>query len=82
MVVTVTGSGNKKKGQATVTIKDNCGNPVANATVSGTFSGSINQSLSAVTNASGVATLITSNTAGGTVSVTFCMTKQISWLLI
>jgi hypothetical protein len=75
IVVTVTGSGNKKKGQATVTIKDNCGNPVANATVSGTFTGSINQSLSATTNASGVATLITSNTAGGTVSVSFCVTN-------
>ena len=75
VVTTVSGGGNKKKGQATVTIKDNCGNPVANATVTGTFSGSINQSLSASTNSSGVATLTTTNTATGTVTVTFCVTN-------
>jgi hypothetical protein len=75
IVVTITGGGNKKKGQATVTINDNCGNPVANATVSGTFTGSINQSVSANTNGSGVATLTTTNTAGGNVSVTLCVTN-------
>ncbi|HEV8369004.1 MAG TPA: xyloglucanase [Pyrinomonadaceae bacterium] len=75
VVTTVSGGGNKKKGQATVTIKDNCGNSVANATVTGNFTGSINQTVSSVTNASGVATLTTTNTTTGTVSITFCVTN-------
>jgi xyloglucan-specific exo-beta-1,4-glucanase len=75
IVVTTVGAGQgKKRGQAQVTIHDDCGAPVANATVSGTFSGSINQSVVAATAASGVATFTTTATAGGSVSITFCVT--------
>ena len=64
----------KKRGQATVTVLNNCGDPVAGATVTGNFTGTINQSgVSAVTNASGVAVLQTSGTAKGSVNVTFCV---------
>jgi endoglucanase len=74
IAVTTVGGGNKR-GQAQVTIVNNCGSPVANATVTGNFNGTISQSgVSAVTNASGVATLQTSGTAKGKVNITFCVT--------
>jgi aryl-phospho-beta-D-glucosidase BglC (GH1 family) len=64
----------KKRGQATVTVVNNCGVPVAGATVTGNFSGTISQSgVSAVTNSSGVAVLQTSASVRGTVTVTFCV---------
>jgi hypothetical protein len=64
----------RKRGQATVTVVDNCGVPVSGATVTGNFTGTISQSgVSAVTNSSGVAVLQTSGTAKGTVTVTFCV---------
>ncbi len=50
-------------GTATVTVVDNLGDPVANATVSGTFSGDFNESVAGATNASGVVSLITSTSA-------------------
>ena len=75
MTVTAAGSGKNKRGQATVTVKDNCGNPVANANVTGNFSGTFNESgRASVTNANGVATITTNGTAGGSLSVTFCVT--------
>ena len=75
MTVTAAGSGKNKRGQATVTVKDNCGNPVANANVTGNFSGTFNESgRTSVTNANGVATITTNGTAGGSLSVTFCVT--------
>jgi hypothetical protein len=74
-VTAVSAGGSNKRGQAQVTIVNNLGNPVANATVTGNFTGTFNEaSKSAVTNASGVATLQTSGTAKGTVSVTFTVT--------
>jgi hypothetical protein len=63
----------KKRGQAVVVIRDNCGSFIANATVSGTFTGSINESVSGVTDANGSVTLQTVGTATGNVSVTFCV---------
>ena len=72
-IVLSTVSVNKsKKGRAVVTVKDNLGNPVPAATVSGTFSGSYSETVSAVTGAGGVATL-TTTLARGTVSFQFCV---------
>jgi putative glycosyl hydrolase len=65
--------GKSKKGRAVVTVKDNLGNPVPAATVSGTFSGSYSETVSAVTDASGVATLTTSGQVRGAVSFQFCV---------
>ncbi|HEY0946912.1 MAG TPA: cellulase family glycosylhydrolase [Opitutaceae bacterium] len=71
----VTGNGGNKRGRATITVVDDCGNPVANATVTGAFSGTYNETgRTGVTNASGVATITTNGKSGGTPSVTFCVT--------
>ena len=66
------GQGNKY-GTAAVTILDDVGNPVANATVTATFSGTFNEQASATTNASGVANLQTQATAKGAVNVDLCV---------
>ena len=68
-------SAGSKFGLATVTIKDNLGNPVPNATVTGTFSGSFNETKSAVTNASGVASIQTTTKLKGTLTINFCVTN-------
>ena len=76
--VTVTtvniGQGNKV-GQATIVVLDDQGGVVSNATVSGAFSGTFNESASGTTDASGTATLQTSSSAKGSVSVTYCVTS-------
>lgn len=67
------GQGNKR-GMATVTILDGSGNPVANATVDGTFASThYNETASGVTDANGVAVIVTAATAKGGVTVTFCV---------
>ncbi|MHC4911203.1 MAG: hypothetical protein ACYTF9_15980, partial [Planctomycetota bacterium] len=65
--------GGNKRGRAEVTIVDNEGAPVAGATVLGSFSGSYSEIVSAATNASGVAVLLTSNTERGGIAFTFCV---------
>ncbi|MHA6249142.1 family 16 glycosylhydrolase [Pontibacter sp. CAU 1760] len=70
---TVSASGGNKYGLATVTIKDNLGNPVANATVTGTFSGSYTGTRSGITGANGTVDIVTTSTAKGTVTVNFCV---------
>ncbi len=65
----------KYKGRAVVVIKDASGNPVSGATVTGTFTGSYNQTLSATTDATGTVTLTTSSSVSGTVTFTFCVTN-------
>jgi hypothetical protein len=73
---TVSAGGGKKRGQSAVTIRDNLGNPVSGATVTGNFTGTFNESgKTATTNSSGVATLQTIATASGKPSVTFCVTN-------
>ena len=62
----------KKYGLATVTIYDNCGDPVSGANVTGTFSGDYNETLIATTNAAGVAVINTS-TSTKKPSYTFCV---------
>jgi beta-glucanase (GH16 family) len=74
---TVAAGGGSKFGLATVTIKDNLGNPVPNATVTGTFSGSFNETKSGVTNSSGVASIQTTTKLKGTLTVNFCVTNVV-----
>lgn len=64
-----------KYGTATVTLLDNLGQPVANATVSGDFSGTWNETQSAVTDNQGQASFTTSSTAKGGVTVNFCVSN-------
>lgn len=66
------GSGPKKKARATVVVLDENGAAVAGADVTGTFSGSHNQTITAQTNASGVADLVTSVTSG-TIAFNICV---------
>lgn len=67
-----TGSGTRRKATASVVIRDETGAAVAGADVTGTFSGSHNQTITAQTDASGVASLVTSVTSG-TVAFTICV---------
>jgi hypothetical protein len=67
-------AGNKWKGRAVVVIKDSSGNAVSGASVTGTFSGSYNQTLSGTTDTNGSVTLTTSSSVSGTVTFTFCVT--------
>ena len=70
-MTTVSAGRGSKTGRATVTILDGTGSPVSGATVSGTFTGSYNESQSGVTDASGAAVINTAATAKGGVSFTF-----------
>ncbi len=63
----------KSKGRATVVIVDDQGAPVSGATVTGTFSGDIRQTLSAVTGADGVAVITSDRTNKPPLSFTFCV---------
>jgi len=72
----VNGGGGKKKGQAVVTVRDNQGNAVANASVTGRFTGSFNETLTGTTNASGQVTLTTSARVSGTPAFGFCVTAS------
>jgi hypothetical protein len=53
------GDQGKKYGQVTVTIYDNCGDPVAGADVTGTFTGDFNETLTETTDGNGVAVITT-----------------------
>ncbi len=74
-----TGTQNASKGQkyglATVTVIDDQGAPVAGATVTGNFSGTWNEIGSAVTDSTGVATIVTSTSTNGGVTVNFCVSS-------
>ena len=72
---TVNAGGGSKQGTATITIKDNLGNPVPNATVTGTFSGSFSETKSGVTGTNGSVTLTTTAKLKGTLTVDFCVTN-------
>jgi beta-glucanase (GH16 family) len=62
-----------KRGTATVTVVDDLGMPVEEATVSGTFTGSFTEGASGDTVANGAVTLVTTGTQKGGVSFTFCV---------
>jgi beta-glucanase (GH16 family) len=74
---TAAAGGGSKFGTATITIRDNAGNPVPNATVSGTFSGTFSESKSGVTGADGTVKLTTTNKAKGTLTINFCVTNVV-----
>jgi hypothetical protein len=64
-----------KRGQATVVVVDDLGNPVAGATVTGVFSGNFSESGSGTTDATGTTVIDTAGSQKGGVSVTFCVTS-------
>lgn len=70
---TQSASKGKKYGTASVTILDDLGNPVQGVSVIGDFSGTWTESVSAITDATGVAKLVTATSASGGVSVNFCV---------
>lgn len=70
---TVSAGQGRKYGRATVLVVDDLNNPIQNATVNGTFSGTFNEQASGVTNSSGEVTLQTQGTAKGSVTVVFCV---------
>ncbi len=63
----------KKKGRARATIQDNLGSPVPSAVVTGTFSGDFNETFTATTNSSGVATFTTTRALRAGLSFRFCV---------
>jgi len=75
----ITGTANagkgKKYGTSEITIFNDQGAAVSGATVYGTFSGTFSQSVSGVTGADGKVSFQTSASAGGSVSVDFCVTN-------
>ena len=77
IVVTTVPQGAKLKGRAIVVIKDNNGNPVSNATVTGTFTGSFNETRTGTTDATGTATIDTysSYQKSSVTSIHFCVTN-------
>ncbi len=60
----------RKAGMATVEIVNNLGGAVTGAEVFGTFSGDVNESVSATTGADGIATLTTTQTIKGRLKFT------------
>jgi len=69
------GQGGECVGIAKVWIVDTCGDPVANATVYGAFSGAINESYSRTTDSSGYVNFVTAAYArcGSLTDLTFCV---------
>lgn len=68
----ITGGGPNKKATATVLVHDDLGAPVSGATVTGTFTGSHNQTVNATTGTNGTAVLTTSVTHSSP-SFTICI---------
>jgi beta-glucanase (GH16 family)/PKD repeat protein len=63
----------QKYGTASVTVLDDLGAPAVGVNVTGNFSGTWNETASAVSDSNGVAQLISSSSASGGVSVNFCV---------
>lgn len=68
-----TTGGGSKVGVAQVYIVDSAGAPVANATVTGIFTGSYNETRSGITDGNGEVQIQTADTASGKISFTFCV---------
>ena len=66
------GSRGQYFGTVSVTVLDDCGDPVANANVVGTFTGSYSETLVATSNAHGIA-LFTTTTEVKKPAYTFCV---------
>ncbi|SEA12449.1 PKD domain-containing protein [Microbulbifer marinus] len=76
----ITGTQSAGRGQkfatATVSVLDDLGRGVSGVTVTGNFSGSITETgASGITDSSGTATVVSSTSAGGAVTVDFCVTS-------
>jgi mannan endo-1,4-beta-mannosidase len=69
----VNSGGGYKYGTATVTIIDNLGSFVSNATVTVSFTGTFNETVSGITDNDGTVTISTTNTIRGGVIVNFCV---------
>ncbi len=66
----------KKRGRAVVSVVNSCGYPVAGATVTGDFTGTISQrGVSAVSDAAGLAVLSTDRDVRGALVAKFCVTR-------
>jgi hypothetical protein len=73
---TAAAGGGKKKATATVTVLDSNNAPVAGATVTGNFSGTLAQTgATGTTDSTGKATLSTTASASGTLVVNFCVSN-------
>jgi fibronectin type 3 domain-containing protein len=69
----VSAGGPNRKGQATVVVKDNLGNVVQNATVTGTFTGTLPETQSGTTDATGTAVIQTKGKTRNPGGLTFCV---------
>lgn len=65
--------GGKKRGTASITIRDDQENPVSGATVTGTFSGTFSETVSGETGIDGIVTLKTTGSAKGSVTIDVCV---------
>ena len=74
---TVNAPKNVRRGRAEVVIVNFSGAPVANADVTGRFTGSYNQLATIRTDSAGRAIFLTSDTRKGSVSFTFCVENVI-----
>jgi len=75
LVDAINSGGGRKRAQATVSIVDDQGNQVANATVTGDFRGDFNEpGLSQDTDGSGAALFTGSDTKKGRTTFEFCVT--------
>lgn len=72
-VGTVNAGKGSKRGQAVMTIVDDLGGPSVGAMVTGTFTGDYSETVNAVTNNNGTATITSSGLAKGGVTFTFCV---------
>lgn len=70
---TVNAGRGQKRGQAVVTVVDDFGNAISGASVTGTFTGSYNETIAGNTTGGGLTTLTTVGTKKGGVSFTFCV---------
>ncbi|MCO4810356.1 MAG: S8 family serine peptidase [Gammaproteobacteria bacterium] len=73
VLATASAGRGSKRGQATVSIVDDLGSPVAGATVSGTFTGAFTETQAGVTGANGSVVLTTDATAKGGISFGMCV---------
>lgn len=73
VVSTVNAGKGNKSGQAVVTVVNDLGSPLVNATVEGTYTGDFNETATGMTDENGTATLMTTAMAKGGVTFTFCV---------
>jgi hypothetical protein len=73
VVDTIAAGGPNKKGRATVVVKDNNGSPVANATVTGTFLGTLNETRSGTTDSTGTVVIQTNSFQKTITTLQFCV---------